>query len=162
MSQKSKPIALLTVGLLVFVVFASFMAYLAFNKQPSTSHQQIIDKTLVKATLAGDLIVPLDARLIETTSRTVNALSITDIAKRSLWLNKEVPFSLWSFEYKGHPLAYLQIWGPYNGWIFVQFSRASMTTLDVQVMTESASFPISVENPPQDGLWWTWIEVTTS
>jgi len=155
-----KAIPLLIVVVAVFVMFMSLMAYVVSIPRPSPSHEAIIGATTVKATIADDLIVALDAVCIDTMDKTVNALSIIDIARRGQWLNKKVPFSLWSFEYDGHPLAYIKVWGPHNDWFYVEFSRASMTTLEVDVKGEPALFPASVEDPPQSGFWWTWIEAT--
>lgn len=156
MTSKSLPVIIVLIA--IGVMFASLMAFVASAPRPSKYHEEIIKNTAIKAVITNELTVKLEARCIDATSRTVNALSITDIARRGLWLDHEVPFSLWSFEYKGHPLGYVQIWGPHQGYFYVLFSKATMTTIDIDVMGETATFPLSPENPPQNGLWWTWIE----
>ena len=157
MTQKTIPfiIGVLAIGVMVM----ASLAYVLSMPRPLSSHQKVMDETKVRAQISAELTVTLDEICIDTSPRTVNALDVTDMAKRALWIHQEVPFSAWSLEYDGHPLAYIQIWGPYKGWFYVQFSKASMTTIDVEVMGETASFPALITDPPQNGLWWAWVPV---
>lgn len=158
MGKSILPVSIAILG--VVIIISATFAWYGMTPKPSSEHQAIIDKTTVKAMIHEDLTVVLSARCVETRRQTTHALSIIDLTKRAQWLNQETSFSLWVFEYENHPLAFMKIWGPNAGEIYVEFSRASMTTIECNVVDEQVTFQASTQDPPQSGFWFTWIDIT--
>jgi len=132
------------------------------NQTPNVSfyHQLIIEKTVVTADISSDESVTCLPICLRSSSRFVKALDMQDIGKRAMWIGSQVDFSEWAWEYQGHPLAYMQVWGPKEGCVYVQFSRASMTMLHVDIAGDQYDFTDSISDPPLKGLAWTFVEIS--
>jgi len=149
------------IGLVSIVIIVSAsMAFYTSMPKPLSEHETVVANTIIKATLGSDVTVLLTPRCIETKHQKTYSLSIIDIAKRAQWVNQELDYSLWVFEYEGHPLAYMKIWGPYRNELYIEVSRGAMTTLECTVVDTTFTFELTTQDPPQSGFWYGFIEVT--
>lgn len=159
MGKSILPVSIIGI-LSVVVILSATMVWYSGTPKPLSEHQTVINDTKIKLISTTDATIYLTPRCIETKHQRVEALSIVDIAKRALWINQQVPYSLWLFEYKAHPLAYMKIWGPYKNEVYVEVSRGAMTPLECNVVGRSFTFEFTTEDPPQSGFWYGFIEVS--
>lgn len=146
--------------LIVAGIFIGTYIIPAFINRSPGIHQSIIDATTVKAMIHFDLTAKLEPVLLRNHGKQkVTALNIVDITKRARWYEQEVTITEWAWEYKGQPLAYMKISGPLNDELYIEFSKASMTRITVQILDQSHTFEVTFPETYGDGFWVLFVEL---